>query len=158
MLDDFEDDIFGGKFYSIVNIAHRIATDKDIEETTGAWKIHVEHIKEDLTKELRELYDKVKNYIKRGNGTEFHSIIDAFRTVLNHLQDFKETLYKMLQETKPIKDFSKDTEFQKRFKRFKEEFNSYMERLVNYSADLKAELQLDLGKSLVKKVVDLNEL
>jgi len=160
LMEEFREKIIhGGYGYSIVNIAYRIAGDKTIiQDKTSAWSILFSSIWKNLTKKSDEVYDRVTKYAQRGNGTDFNSIFEDFRTVLSLLQDFKSNLYNMINETKQIKNFGQDPDFQKIYKRFKEEFDNYIDRLVNYSDDIKAELQLSLSKDLLEKVADLNEL
>ena len=47
----------------------------------------------------------------------------------------------MIEETKDIKDFKKEEYFRQKYKRTREEFNKYMDRLSNFSDDLKAEFK-----------------
>ena len=153
-LEEFEDRIgSSGYGYSLLNIAFRIANDKTIQERTKAWSFLLHSVLDDLTKKTSSLKEKLKQ------GTTFSIAFKEFQNLLFLLRDFTTHFYNMVEETKQVKDFSQDTDFQKiYYKRLHGEFNNYMDRLSSFSDDLKAEFNLRLTKDSIKHLKDLDEL
>lgn len=151
---DFNDKIANISYsYSLISIAFRIANHETIRQKTIAWQLFLSRLNEDLTKKGILLSDRIEH--RKG---EFTSLFEDFRTLLSLFGEFKRQLYNMLNDTKETKDFSKDSGFEKIYKRFNEEFNKYMDKLEIFSDEVKAEFGLSLREDLTEHVKDLNEL
>jgi len=156
LVEEFKDKISAHSYsYSLPSIALTIANDKEVMKKTEAWNRFLLTFSNNLTKEANALYDR----IKESNGKQFSNLFDDFSKLLSHLTDFKREFYNMIKETRDIANFGLDTRFRMNFyNRFSEEYNGYMDRLANFSDDLKAELGLTLNRDLIEHVLDLKEL
>lgn len=151
---DFDDKIVNIAYvYSLTSIAYEIAHDKTIRQQKMAWEFFLSHLNEDLEHQGILLHEKVKE--RKG---EFVSLFEDFSSLLSLLRKFKNQFYKMVNDTKQTKDFSNDSEFEKRYRKFYEEINKYMDKLDNFSDEVKAEFGLSLRKGLTEHVKDFSEL
>lgn len=139
--------------YSLISIAFRIANDETIREKTIGWHLFLQYQDEELTKQGILLNEKVKQ-----RKEDFTSLFEDFKGLLSLLRNFKKRFYDMVNDTKKIKSFSNDSKFKKEYKRFYEEFNKYMDKLDNFSDEVKAEFEISLSKDLTEHVKDFNEL
>ena len=154
LVKDFNEKIASSPYsYSLIAIAFWIANDEKIKEKTIAWHLFLNNLNEDFTKQGILLYDRIRK--RKG---EFASLFEDFSNLLSLFRNFKKQFYNMVNDTKHTKDFSKDSNFEKHYKRFCEEFNKYMDKLENFSDEIKAEFGLSLNEDLVKHVEDLSEL
>lgn len=55
-------------------------------------------------------------------------------------------------------DFGQEPQIHDRFKRLSKEYNGYMERLVTFSDDLRAEMSLKLNDNLLEHIRSAREL
>jgi tRNA G10 N-methylase Trm11 len=129
-----------------------IATNDLIQKRTKAWTFYLHSLLDMLDKNTNLLDEKLKK------GTTFSIAFEDFRNLLFSFRKFRDAFYSMVEETKQDKDFSQDTIFLKEYKRLYEEYNNYMDRLKNFSDDLRVEFNLELSEDLIEHLKDLNEL
>jgi len=154
--EEFQDKISASNYsYSLPSIALQIANDKEIMNKNEVYNRFLLRLSNDLSKKANTLHER----IEKSNGKEFSNLFEDFRKLLSSLADFKREFYNMAKETRSIANFGLDARFRTQFyNRFSEEYNGYMDRLANFSDDLKAEMGLTLDRELIEHVMNLNEL
>jgi len=138
--------------YSLPSVAFEIANDKIIQKKTKAWNIIFSLLTQELDNQTASLEDDLKK------ETSFLKAFKKFEKLLFLLKRLRLHFYGMIIETKDIKDFSKEENFRQKYKRTRKEFNNYMDRLSNFSDDLKAEFNLILDRELIEHLKNLDEL
>jgi hypothetical protein len=153
LFEEFEDKVsHAGYGYSLLNAALRIAENDAIQKRTKAWSVYLRSILDNIHSKSKLLDEKLKK------ETKFSTVFNDFQSLLFFLRDFRTAFYDMVKETMQDKNFSQDADFQKVYRRLYEEYNNYMDRLVSFSDELKAQFNLRLAKDFIEHLKDLNEL
>jgi len=142
-----------GRAYSLLNIAFIIANDKAIQNRTKAWSLHLRSLLDEINKKTSLLDEKLKE-----ENLYFSIFFRDFQDLLFLLRDFRKAFYMMVEETRQDKDWSKDINFSKAYKKFSEEYNNYVDRLKIFADEVKAEFGESICEDLTEHVKSLNEL
>jgi hypothetical protein len=143
--------------YSLPIIALEVARSEKISKKTQAWDKLLSKLTEDLITEICSLHERIKN----SDGKNFLSLLTDFGHTLGLLGDFKKRFYEMVNEYEKIQfavDFGQDKQFHDRFERLSKEYNGYMNRLVNFSDDLKAEMNIKADDKMFEHICSAKEL
>lgn len=157
-VDEFTDKITNPTYsYSLPSFALKVARSKTVLEKTQAWEQFLSKLSEELTNRICILEET----IKKSNGKNFPSLLKEFCHTLTLLRKFKMRFYKMIDEYGRIQfatDFAKDSQTENRFKRLSKEYNGYMNRLRDFSDDLKAEMSMKLDDKLLEHICSAEDI
>lgn len=137
---------------SLLQLSMLISRDGSLQSRTTAWSRLFNYLIENFNLELDKLINKLDEEI------EFSEVFINFQDLLSLLERIRIEFYDMIKEIKPLKDFSQDPFYQKKYSKLYDEYNRYMDKLGNLSDECESKFNLKLSKHLIEHLKEFDQL